>query len=40
MSTQFVTITFSPEVSNRTLADCLEQLLNNLNLETKGEESV
>ena len=40
MSTQFVTITFSPEVSNRTLADCLKQLLNNLNLETKGEESV
>lgn len=40
MSTQFVTITFSPEVSNRTLADCLKQLLNNLNLETKGDESV
>ncbi|MEE0707920.1 MAG: hypothetical protein UCO57_03990 [Gemmiger sp.] len=39
MSTQFVTITFSPEVSNRTLADCLEQLLSNLNLEaTEGDD--
>ena len=40
MSTQFVTITFSPEVSNRTLADCLKQLLNNLTYYASGEECV
>lgn len=33
MGTQSVTVTFSTEAGGRTLADCLEQLLSNLNLE-------
>lgn len=38
MSTQSVTVTFSTEAGSRTLADCLEQLLSNLNLEaTEGD---
>lgn len=35
-----VTIIFSPEISHRTLEDCLEQLLNNLNLETAEEDTL
>ncbi len=39
MGTQYVTVTFSTEAGNRTLADCLEQLLSNLNLEaTEGDD--
>ena len=38
MGTQSVTVTFSTEAGSRTLADCLEQLLSNLNLEaTEGD---
>ena len=32
MGTQYVTVTFSTEAGSRTLADCLEQLLNHLDL--------
>lgn len=39
MGTQSVTVTFSAEEGSRTLADCLEQLLSNLNLEaTEGDD--
>lgn len=39
MGTQSVTVTFSTEAGSRTLADCLEQLLSNLNLEaTEGDD--
>ena len=39
MGTQSVTVTFSTETGSRTLADCLEQLLSNLNLEaTEGDD--
>lgn len=38
MGTQSVTVTFSTEAGSRTLVDCLEQLLSNLNLEaTEGD---
>lgn len=40
MDTQFVTVTFSNDAGSRTLADCLEQLLNHLNLEPQGEDTV
>ena len=40
MGTQYVTVTFSTEAGSRTLADCLEQLLSNLNLETTEEDDL
>lgn len=40
MGTQVVTVTFSTNAGSRTLADCLEQLLSNLNLEAQGEDAV
>lgn len=39
MGTQSVTVTFSTEKGSLTLADCLEKLLSNLNLEaTEGDD--
>lgn len=38
MVEQSVTVTFSTEEGSPTLADCLEQLLSNLNLEATEED--
>lgn len=40
MDERSVTVTFSTEEGSRTLADCLEQLLSNLNLDRPEEKDL